>query len=81
MKGDRSVRGAAALAVLAAGCGPGTVTLPTPPMAAETAALVMTYEMPTATLDTSNVDQVFSDAQARLAKLHLDWLPDPDAAA
>lgn len=76
MKGGRSVRAAAALAALAAGCGPGTVTLPTPPMAAETAALVMTYEMPTATLDTSNVDQVFSDAQARLAELHLDWLPD-----
>jgi hypothetical protein len=45
-------------------------------MAAETAALVMTYQMPTATLDTSKIDQVFSDAQTRLAELHLDWLPD-----
>src|SRR5581483_8115006 len=39
---------ALALAVLALGCGPDTVTLPTPPMEAQTAALVMTYQMPTA---------------------------------
>jgi hypothetical protein len=45
-------------------------------MAAETAALVMTYQMPTATLDTGNIDQVFSDAQTLLTELHLDWLPD-----
>lgn len=64
------------LAALALGCGPGNVTLPTPPMAAETAALVMTYQMPTAVLDTSTIDRVFSDARARLAELHLDWLPD-----
>ena len=31
--------------------------------------------MPTATLDTSNIDQVRADAQARLDELHLDWLP------
>ena len=45
-------------------------------MQAETAALVMTYQMPTATLDTSNIDQVRADAQARLDELNLDWLPD-----
>ena len=45
-------------------------------MQAETAALVMTYQMPTGNLDTSNIDQVRSDAQARLDELHLDWLPD-----
>jgi hypothetical protein len=67
---------ATALAALALGCGPDTVTLPTPPMQAETAALVMTYQMPTGNLDTSNIDQVRSDAQARLDELHLDWLPD-----
>jgi hypothetical protein len=67
---------ALALATLALGCGPGNTTLPTPPMAAETAALVMTYQMPTGNLDTSNIDQVLSDAQTRLAELHLDWLPD-----
>jgi len=65
-----------ALASVALGCGPGTVTLPTPPMEAETAALVMTYQMPTGSLDTSNIDQVRSDAQTRLDELHVDWLPD-----
>jgi hypothetical protein len=75
--GDLVSRGAAiVLAAVALGCGPDTVTPPTPPMQAETAALVMTYQMPTGNLDTSNIDQVRSDAQARLAELHLDWLPD-----
>jgi hypothetical protein len=68
--------GALLLAALALGCGPGTVTLPTPPMEAETAALVMTYQMPTGKLDTSNINQVLSDAQTRLNELNLDWLPD-----
>jgi hypothetical protein len=68
--------GAVALAALALGCGPDTVTVPTPPMQAQTSALVMSYQMPTGNLDTSNIDQVRSDAQARLDELHLDWLPD-----
>jgi hypothetical protein len=72
---DLAAGGALALATAALGCGPGTVTLPTPPMATETAALVMTYQMPTAMLDTSNANQDLSDAQARLNELHLDWLP------
>ena len=67
---------AISLAAGALGCGPDTVTLPTPPMQAETAALVMTYQMPTATLDTSKIDQVRADAQARLDELNLDWLPN-----
>ena len=67
---------ATALGAIALGCGPSDVTLPTPPMEAETAALVMTYQMPTGNLDTSNIDQVRSDAQARLDELNLDWLPD-----
>ena len=67
---------AIALPALALGCGPGTVTLPTPPMEAETAALVMTYQMPTGNLNTGNIDQVRADAQTRLAQLNLDWLPD-----
>jgi hypothetical protein len=45
-------------------------------MAAETAQLVALYDMPTAILDTSNIDRVRSDAQARLDELHLEWLPD-----
>jgi hypothetical protein len=76
-RGDLVARaGAVAAAALLVGCGPDTVTLPTPPMQAETAALVMTYQTPTGNLDTSNIDQVRSDAQARLDELHLDWLPD-----
>ena len=67
---------AAALAIAAGGCGPEPITLPEPPRAAETAQLVATYDMPTATLDLDNIDQVRSDAQARMADLHLDWLPD-----
>jgi hypothetical protein len=72
-------RAAAFLAVAAAAflasCGPETITLPTPPMATETQQLVALYDMPTATLDTSNIDQVRADAQARLDELNLDWLP------
>lgn len=64
-----------ALAIAAGGCGPATVTLPTPPKAEETAQLVAIYDMPTATLDTTNIDQVRADAQARLADLNTDWLP------
>jgi hypothetical protein len=75
--GNLVSRGSAVvLAAVALGCGPDSVTLPTPPMQAETAALVTTYQMPTGNLDTSNIDQVRSDAQARLDELHLDWLPD-----
>jgi len=59
-----------------AGCGPGTVTLPTPPMQAETAQLVATYQMPTGTVDTTNVQQALSDAEARLNQLQLNWLPN-----
>jgi hypothetical protein len=66
---------ASAAVVLSIGCGPQTITLPEPPMAAETAQLVALYDMPTATLDTANIDQVRRDAQSRLEELHLDWLP------
>jgi len=65
----------AAVVALGFGCGPETITLPTPPMADETAQLVALYDMPTAVLDTSNIDQARSDAQARLAELNLDWFP------
>lgn len=68
--------GVAALSFAAGGCGPGTITLPAPPMAAETAALVSTYQMPTAVLDTTNIDQAFTDARATIADLPLDWFPE-----
>ena len=66
---------ALAIAVAAGGCGPSTVTLPEPPMAAETAQLVSLYQMPTGTLNTDNIDQAFADARARVGDLQLDWFP------
>ena len=66
---------AAAAAALFIGCGPETITLPEPPMAAETQQLVALYDMPTAVLDASRIDQVRADAQERLAELNLEWLP------
>ena len=41
----------AAAVALAIGCDQETITLPEPPMAAETQQLVALYDMPTATLD------------------------------
>ena len=52
----------AALSVTTLACGPDPVTLPEPPQATETAALVATYQMPTANLDASNIQQVATDA-------------------
>jgi hypothetical protein len=64
-----------ALAGAGAGCDPDTVTLPQPPMAAETAQLVSLYQMPTGTINTDNIDQAFADARARVGDLQLDWFP------
>lgn len=64
-----------ALVAAAAGCGPGTLTLPESPKAAETAALIAVYDMPTAVLDLDRAKQVASDARDRLADLNLDWFP------
>jgi hypothetical protein len=66
---------AVAVAVMGTGCGPSTVTLPEPPMADETAQLVSVYAMPTAVLNTGDIDQIFADARARLGDLQLDWFP------
>jgi len=68
-------RWALVVAATAAGCGPGTLTLPESPKAEETAALIAVYDMPTAVLDIDRARQVASDAQARLADLNVDWFP------
>lgn len=60
-------------ATSAIGCGPDDLNLPPAP---DTSALVAKYNTPTGTISTQNIDQVLSDAQARLAQLHLDWFPD-----
>ena len=66
---------AAAAVALAIGCDQETITLPEPPMAAETQQLVALYDMPTATLDVAHIQQVGADARARLQEIHPDWLP------
>jgi len=71
-----AIRGVALVAAAAAaGCGPGSLTLPEPPKAAETAALVAVYDMPTAVLDIDGAAQIASEAQARLADINVDWFP------
>ena len=65
----------AAAVALAIGCDQETITLPEPPMAAETQQLVAIYDMPTATLNVDNIQQVAADARARLQELYPDWFP------
>ena len=65
----------AAAVALALGCDQETITLPEPPMAAETQQLVALYDAPTATLDVAHIQQVAADARARLADIHPDWFP------
>ena len=65
----------AAAVALAIGCDQETITLPEPPMAAETQQLVALYDMPTATLNVGNIQQAAADARARLEEIHPDWLP------
>ena len=60
---------------LALGCDQETITLPAPPMAAETQQLVALYDMPTATLNVDNIQQAGADARARLQELYPDWFP------
>ncbi len=66
---------AAAAVALAVGCDQETITLPEPPMAAQTQQLVALYDMPTATLNVDNIQQVGADARARLQEIHPDWFP------
>jgi hypothetical protein len=66
---------AAAVALAIGGCDPEEVTLPEPPMAAETQQLVALYDMPTAMLNVDNIEAAGADARARLQELHPDWFP------
>jgi hypothetical protein len=63
-------------AAVIAGCGPEPVVLPTPPMQAEMAALVASYDSPTGTFDTTKAEDTLMRAQARLDELQLDWVPE-----
>jgi hypothetical protein len=66
----------AAAVALAIGCDQETITLPEPPMAAETQQLVALYDAPTANLNVSNIQQTAADARARLQDIGPDWFPD-----
>ena len=59
----------------AAACGPGKVALPAPPLGTDVAAVNASYQMPTAVLDTSQIDQTYMTVKARLDQLPVDWLP------
>ena len=59
----------------AAGCGPGQVTLPSPPLGTDVAAVSASYQMPTAVLDTAQIDQTYMTVKATLDTLPVDWLP------
>ncbi|MFL5303642.1 MAG: hypothetical protein ACJ8F1_00440 [Polyangia bacterium] len=61
--------------VLAAGCSQSSLDIPEPPMAAETVQLAASYDAPTAIIDGTNIQQAFTDAQAKLDSLQLGWLP------
>lgn len=65
---------AAALLLAAGGCSE-SLTIPEAPLATDTAQLAASYEMPTAIIDGTNIQQAFTDAQARLDALQLGWLP------
>jgi hypothetical protein len=58
-----------------AGCGPEPVTLPSPPLGTDVAAVSQSYQMPTAVLDTSQIDQTYTAVRSALDNLPVDWLP------
>lgn len=62
---------------LVAGCGDSFTLPPSPDMS----ALVATYQNPTGTIDPTQLAQIMSDAQMKIAQLHPEWLPDLVATA
>jgi hypothetical protein len=71
----------AALALAAPSCAPSTIALPDSPNAAQIDAVAAVYVSPTGTIDAAHIQDTLSAANARLADLHLDWLPDLIAEA
>jgi len=67
---------APALALIgAAACAPAAIALPDAPMKAQADAVAAIYESPTGTIDVANIQATLDAVDARLAELHLDWLP------
>jgi hypothetical protein len=73
-------RGRAALplvsALACAACAPSAIALPDAPNAAQVDAVAAIYASPTGTVDAAHIQDTLAAANARLADLHLDWLPD-----
>jgi hypothetical protein len=63
------------LGVAALGACVSQLPIPTPPMQAETQALVAEYDMPTGSVDIAQVQSVLDAVNAKLPNLNLDWLP------
>jgi hypothetical protein len=66
----------ALLATTVGACAAGSIDLPEPPMTEETEAVIAVYKSPTGTVDVAHIDMQLDEAEARLAELHLSWLPD-----
>ena len=73
------MRIAAALATALLGVGAAACTadvaLPDPPREAQVSMVAAIYDNPTGTIDVANIQTKIDDIQARIAELHLDWLP------
>jgi hypothetical protein len=63
----------AAAAALMPACGAPPLVLPQPPQ--DLTALAQAYASPSGTVDTAHLQQVVTDAEARLHGSDLDWLP------
>jgi hypothetical protein len=59
----------------AGACGPSPVSLPSPPLGTDVAAVAASYQMPTAVLDAAKIDQTYMFVTAVMDKLPVDWLP------
>jgi hypothetical protein len=70
-----------ALVLASAACAPSAIVLPESPNAAQVDAVAAIYASPTGTIDVAHIQDTLTTANARLADLHLDWLPDLIAEA
>jgi hypothetical protein len=71
----RAILGLGALALgSAASCS--NLNLPTPPMAAQTAALAAAYDMPTGSIDIAAVQGVLGSISREIPNFQLDWFPE-----
>lgn len=70
-----------AVAAAAAACAPSPIALPDAPHKAQMDTIAAVYESPTGTIDVAQIQTTLDAVDARLAEMHLDWLPDLVAEA